>query len=129
MSEQVYNCGTIEISTARHTGRQTTVGVFAVNAENHDFHFHLRKISRAELSELDDATFNSLSATLSNWMANLKKESNTPIETLASPRGGLIQFTPRGSFLVSTQNPTWFADIVAEYLGRSHALSQEATSR
>lgn len=123
MKEQVYNCGTIEVSTALHTGRKTTAGVFAVNAENNDFHYYLRDFSHDELAELDEATFSSLRITLCTWMDNLKKSSNTSIETLAAPRGGLIQLNPRGSFLISNQNPNWLKEVVTEYLGAAHSLT------
>ena len=78
MEGQVYNCGTIEISTAPYTGRKTIVGVFGVNAENNDFHYELREFSRTDLSELDDATLSSLRVLLSNWMANLKGQVEHP---------------------------------------------------
>jgi hypothetical protein len=118
MSEQVYNCGTIELTSAPYTGRRAIVGVFAINAESNDFQYHLRAFSRDEIPDLEDRTYASLGITLYNWMERLKNQSDTPIDVLALPRGGLIQFVPRSSFLVSSQDPQWFEKIIVEYFGQ-----------
>lgn len=116
MNQQVYNSGTIELTAAPHTGRRTIVGVFAINSETNDFRYRLNEYTLNDLPGIDEATFRSLRVTLSNWLANLEGRSNTPIESLTAPRGGLIQFVARGSFLISTENPSWFEDIISEYL-------------
>ncbi|MEM9081539.1 MAG: hypothetical protein AAGC74_12705 [Verrucomicrobiota bacterium] len=123
MNEQVYNSGTIELTASPHTGRRTIVGVFAINSETNDFRYQLKEYSLNDIPDLDETTFGSLKTTLSNWLANLKDRSNTPIETLTTPRGGLIQFVARGSFLISPENPTWFENIATEYLTPSPLLA------